>query len=147
MANKFEKMINLISNYQGTASTTRAEDPPGRDGKRPLHLYPPGPPGAQGRRHGLRASQGQEGSGQHLGARWGSQVWLNDPEHGLQGKGTTWSDSWSRVHGAETALLCPTLRTVLRSIQMHFISQQQCCDIVCNTCKKEFKYPRTHLPL
>ena len=67
MANKFEKMINLISNYQGIAST-RAEGPPGRDGKRPLHLCPPGPPGAQGRRHGLGASQGQEGGGQHLSA-------------------------------------------------------------------------------
>ena len=60
MTDKFEKMINLISNYQGNyKASTRAEASPGRDGKRTLHLCPPGPPGAQLRRRGLRASQGR----------------------------------------------------------------------------------------
>lgn len=56
-----------------------------------------GPPGAQGRRHGPGPQQ-QEGSGQHSGARWGSQVWLKStPEHGPSGERNNTSDSWSTV--------------------------------------------------
>ena len=83
----------------------------------PVPTWPTWSSGAEARPRGLTRAGGRW---QYLSAWWGSQVWLNDPEHDLRGKGNTWSDTWSRGHCAETALLFPTVRTVLWSIQMHF---------------------------
>ena len=147
MANEFEKMISFSSNYQGRASTARrAEAPPGRGGRRTLHLHPPGPPGAQGRRRDLRASQGQEGGGQHWGSGVHKFVWtaLNMVFRG--------KEKYDQQLGAEDPVQKQHFYYLLLKLccdlsKCIFIFYGKFYDVLCNTYKKEFKYPCTHLPL